>query len=222
MQTLRSGGPRCARDTSTRKWTSTSHRDPAYGELTQLEIKTQVSLLNGRLYHGYDWYSNHRNKERREINDIMLNVHSVNWIEIEGYYTRGNKDGIIVQAKIAPLGKQHSNAFVISRLTDDPASRLAFRVTLKDGKGVQKVLYLKSPQNSLEAIFKANSLVDWLDGATLDTLKTRCRRHICINLKNIAVAEDLKLFLGGAYILDDGFTVQENTIYCKAHKSRQQ
>ncbi|KAB8219620.1 hypothetical protein BDV33DRAFT_191895 [Aspergillus novoparasiticus] len=74
----------------------------------------------------------------------------------------------------------------------------------QSNKGVQKVLYPKSPQNSLEAIFKANSLVDWLDGATLDTLETRCRRHIYINPKNIAVTEDLKLFLGGAYILDDG------------------
>ncbi|PYH91129.1 hypothetical protein BO71DRAFT_56904 [Aspergillus ellipticus CBS 707.79] len=87
---------------------------------------------------------------------------------------------------------------------DDPTCRLAFRVTLKDEKGVQKVLYPTSPQTSLKAIFKANSLVEWLDGATINALKPRCRRHIYINPTHVTVAEDLKFFLGGAYILDDG------------------
>ena len=47
-------------------------------------------------------------------------------------------------------------------------------------------------------------MVDWLDGATIDDLKARRRRHIYINPKNKKVDDDLKFFLDGGYILDDG------------------
>jgi hypothetical protein len=147
----------CASDTSTRKRMFTPQHDPAYRELTQLEIQTQMSLLNRRLYQGTNWV---KNKKHDHIYGILVWLHSVIPVRIRGFYLRDNKDGIIVQAKLAQLGERHPNVFVISERTDDPASRLAFRVTLKDEKGDQKVVYLTSGRNSLEVIFKANSLVD--------------------------------------------------------------
>ncbi|PYI22710.1 hypothetical protein BO99DRAFT_325487 [Aspergillus violaceofuscus CBS 115571] len=135
---------------------------------------------------------------------MRLYIHIVNRIMVEGFYTRDNEDGITVQAELAPLGERHPKVFVSPKTTNDPASRLAFRVTLKDEKGEQKVLYLTVSTNFLEAIFKINSLVDWLDGATIHDLKARRRRHIYIHPSNKNLDDDLRNFLGGGYILDDG------------------
>jgi hypothetical protein len=188
---------------TTRKQIIAAQHDPAYEQLTSLETQTQISLLNGRRFLGQHWWSSHRDKEKRQIYGLCLLVHSVIWLRFRGFYLSHNKGGIIVQAELARLGERHPNAYVVSERTDDPASCLAFRVTLKDEKGDQTVVYPTSPP-TLEAIFKVNSLVDWLHGATISTLKTRGRRHIFINPNNVNVAEDLKFFQGGAYILEDG------------------
>ncbi|KAF4186711.1 hypothetical protein CNMCM7927_005255 [Aspergillus lentulus] len=188
---------------TTRKQIIAAQHDPAYGELTSIEIQTQISLLNGRRFKGQHWWSSHGAKEKRQIYGLCLLVHSVIWLRLRGFYLSHNKDGVIVQAELARLGERHPNAYVVSERADDPASCLAFRVTLKDENGDQKVVYPTSPP-TLEAIFKVNSLVDWLHGATFSTLKTRGRRHIFINPTNVNVAEDLKFFQGGAYILEDG------------------
>ncbi|KAL4908410.1 hypothetical protein BDW74DRAFT_175093 [Aspergillus multicolor] len=180
--------------------------------LSPQAIRTQISLLSGRRYQAYAVREQSRNP-KGPLPEVGLatSVHTVLRIKILGFYLRDNKDGIMIQVELAPPGEKHEKAFAPGT-QDDPASRLAFRVTLKDKGGNSHVIYPSATEDSLSCVYKANSFVDWLeDGATDLVLRKRRKRHIYVPKHVITVHEDLKFFKGGGYILEDGTLVKELT-----------
>lgn len=75
---------------------------------------------------------------------------------------------------------------------------------MKDPKRVNKTVYPKAGGHGEFPIFKANLFVEWMDGVTNNILATRCRQYINIPKDTRTVSEELKFFIGGRYILDDG------------------
>lgn len=175
--------------------------DRVYKSLREQEIKNRTSLLSGRYYEGFD--------HKIPVHNTTVyttSVHTFIRLRLPGYFKKDNKEkGMLVQVKIAPVGKRavREEVFIPHARDDDLVSRLVFRVLVKDPKGVEKTVYPTAEGDGESPIFKANSLVDGMDGATNDIIATRCRRYIQISKDAHTVSENLKFFIGGGYILDD-------------------
>ncbi|KAL2808969.1 hypothetical protein BJX63DRAFT_407183 [Aspergillus granulosus] len=98
----------------------------------------------------------------------------------------------------------HPEAWATAAKDDDPAARLAFRVTVKDKHSETHVIYPRAIPPSTTTVFRSSSLVDRLDGATYSDLAKRRRRYVNFADHLVNVPAELEFFRGGGYVLDDG------------------
>lgn len=166
--------------------------DAAPAHLSTQVVKTQMELLNGRFYRGH-W-------ERDTV--LLVRVHTVLALKVHTSKAN-NESGVIVRAEIRPRGEKHPNAWATQAQEDDPAARLGFRITVKDKNKHDCLIY---PQTDGEGyLFRANAFVEWMAGDSDEAIANRPRRYVKIpaHYKGY-VPDDMRIFVGGAYVDNDG------------------
>ena len=68
---------------------------------------------------------------------------------------------VTVRVELSSPGTRHQNIFTVRAVKNDPASRLALRVTGRTPDGDEFVTYPRSM--GLKALLLVNSLVEWLE-----------------------------------------------------------
>ena len=84
---------------------------------------------------------------------------------------------LTLHPEFSEVGQRHVHVYATQARDDDPASRLALRVTGKRADGTRLDLYLSRITES--AVGKANAFIDRiLEGIDEDELKSRPRRWV--------------------------------------------
>ncbi|KAJ5151941.1 hypothetical protein N7492_010236 [Penicillium capsulatum] len=115
-------------------------------------------------------------------------------------------DGFWVQAQLAPPGTKHPHVWAQEATPEDPGSRLALRFGILDSDG-NEIGFQYPTSGGWEACFKANRLVDELNGDRAPDISKRPRRHIYVDHRHGPYLEkhpELAKFVGGSYIGNNG------------------
>ncbi|KAG2022220.1 hypothetical protein GB937_004315 [Aspergillus fischeri] len=107
-----------------------------------------------------------------------------------------------IRAEIKPHGQKHPQRWAYHVTSDDPASRLAFRLTVMGPENQEFGFYASGRGTKL--VKKANGFIDWMSGVTDEEIATRPRRYLNIQMSHEKVHEALRPFVGGAYTDDNG------------------
>lgn len=109
----------------------------------------------------------------------------------------------VVQVELSGPGEEHPNLWATKALSDDPAKRLAFRLTIRfEGQTPDTICY---PTNGGDyAPYKANVFFDWMDGLTDERIIESPRRFLNIQPGVQTVPERLVYFRNGGYTDDSG------------------
>ncbi|KAE8418675.1 hypothetical protein BDV36DRAFT_308414 [Aspergillus pseudocaelatus] len=105
------------------------------------------------------------------------------------------KNGCWVQAELSPIGTRHPQVWAKATKDQDPGSRLAFRVSTRSADGHET------------GCFRANTLVDELNGDDYLQICQRPRRFVYIDPRNKSLLNSypiLQAFINGAYTDDKG------------------
>jgi hypothetical protein len=106
---------------------------------------------------------------------------------------------ILVQAEVAAEGTRHPQFWAKKAMADDPAGRLAFKVTYQPKEKSNEPMVIYPPTDGEYAVHKANAFVDWFDGATREEIAENPKRHLHIDKSLKYVPENLEFFRDGAY-----------------------
>lgn len=103
-------------------------------------------------------------KGRQYTANSVWNGLTINFWEMSLRIPRTAVDGtrkVTVRAELPAPGTRHENVFAVLAKDDDPASRLAFRVTGRTPSGDEFVAYPRS--KGLRTLFHANVMAEWLE-----------------------------------------------------------
>ncbi|KAH8692893.1 hypothetical protein BGW36DRAFT_436650 [Talaromyces proteolyticus] len=134
--------------------------------------------------------------------DGCIHVHVHTTMRLSVVAPRKEFSRVLVQVELTE-NERHPQVWAVQARNDEPASRLAFKITIiypGGQEGDEVVLY---PQDRYAAApYKANGFVDWINGDNPEAIASRPRRHL--HIPNIAegVPEHLKQFIGGGYTDD--------------------
>jgi hypothetical protein len=107
-----------------------------------------------------------------------------------------------IRAEIKPHGQKHPQRWASHATSEDPASRLAFRLTVMGPENQEFGFYASGRGTKL--VKKANGFIDWMSGVTDEEIATRPRRYLNIQMSHEKVPDALRPFVGGAYTDDNG------------------
>ncbi|KAJ6020677.1 hypothetical protein N7540_006181 [Penicillium herquei] len=120
--------------------------------------------------------------------------------------------GFWIRAEISPVGERHPNLWALDAKPEDPGSRLAIRISLRDSNDCEmEVLYPSS--NGEKAACQANGLMDALNGDHIVQIAKRPRRYVLVHKHSALICKQhpfLNGFIGGGYTDDDGNLIQHN------------
>ncbi|KAE8553728.1 hypothetical protein EYB25_005110 [Talaromyces marneffei] len=132
-------------------------------------------------------------KERNPKYTIL--IHSTMRLIITDAPMEGQRGNALVKFEFAE--GRHDNVWALRALDTDPCRRLAIRVTLTYEDGSTRTFY---PQSNSECDpYKANSVVDWVNGDNDDIIASRPRRFIFIQSQMTDVPPALQKFVLGGY-----------------------
>ncbi|GIC92158.1 uncharacterized protein Aud_008619 [Aspergillus udagawae] len=107
-----------------------------------------------------------------------------------------------IRAEIKPHGQKHPQRWASHATSEDPASRLAFRLTVM-GPEKQEFGFYASGRGA-KLVKKANGFIDWMSGVTDEEIATKPRRYLNIQMSHEKVPDALRPFVGGAYTDGNG------------------
>lgn len=113
-----------------------------------------------------------------------------------------------IRAEIKAPGQKHPQRWASHATSEDPAFRLAFRLTVTGPEDKEFGFYASGRGRKL--VKKANGFVDWMSGVTDEEIATRPRRYLNIQMSHEKVTDALRPFVGGAYTNDNGNIMSED------------
>lgn len=116
------------------------------------------------------------------------------------------ENGLWVKAELSPAGERHPHVWATSTKEEDPGSRLAFRVSIKDTEGLETFVDYPTIK-TWQAAYRANAIVDGLNGDEYPAIAKRPRRWVYIDPRShglVSTCPLLKDFIDGAYTDNDG------------------
>ncbi|KUL81547.1 hypothetical protein ZTR_10065 [Talaromyces verruculosus] len=165
-----------------RRWSSTG--------TSSIQVRrTQAELHTGRGYSGH-WIV-----PQTKDPTYLVFVHSMLRLVITNAPMEGHRGKAMVKFELAE--GRHEKVWALEALATDPGRRLAIRVTLSYQDG--KTLSFYPQTDSEDAPYKANTVMDWLDGDGDEVSAHRPRRYIFIQKQMTGVPEHLQKFVKGGY-----------------------
>lgn len=128
--------------------------------------------------------------------------------------------GFWIKAELAPIGERHPHVWAQDATQEDPGSRLAIRFGIRDSNGDEIGVEYPSA-GGWRACYKANRIVDELNGDTCLQSSKRPRRHVYVDARHkrlLRTHPELEKFVGGAYIGDNGEFISPNRIRSKRRR----
>lgn len=120
--------------------------------------------------------------------------------------------GFWIRADISPIGERHPHLWALDAKPDDPASRLAIRISLRDSDDCEIDVQYPS-RNGEKIACQANGLMDLLNGDHITEIAKRPRRYATVFPNSTGICEKypfLRGFIGGGFTDDDGNLIQHN------------
>lgn len=162
----------------------------------KMTFRKQCELLNGSFYKGSEFKQGSYSNYQFNIQHTTFRVD----------HAPPCQEKFFIKTEIAPVGEQHPNKYAEYAAQEDPAIRLAIRVSLRDENGEE--LFSQYPaSSSWQATAIANSLFDQLAGHELEDICLRRVRYVFIDKRLSNVPQVLEPFRNGAYRDDDGHVV---------------
>lgn len=119
--------------------------------------------------------------------------------------------GFWIKAELPPVGERHPRVWVTEATLEDPGSRLAIRVGIRDSDDGE-IGFEYPSSDSWQACYKANRLVDELNGDSYLEISKRPRRHVFVDERHKGLLKrypELKKYVGGAFNDHDGNLVRD-------------
>ncbi|CAG8120048.1 unnamed protein product [Penicillium olsonii] len=119
--------------------------------------------------------------------------------------------GFWIKAELSPIGKRHPRVWATEATLEDPGSRLAIRVGIRDSDD-REIGFEYPSSDSWQACYKANRLVDELNGDSYLEISKRPRRHLFVDGRHKGLLKrypGLKKYVGGAFNGHDGNLVRD-------------
>ncbi|CAG8321667.1 unnamed protein product [Penicillium salamii] len=120
--------------------------------------------------------------------------------------------GFWIKAELSPVGERHPYVWATGATLQDPGSRLAIRVEVR-GSSDRKIGVEYPSADFWQACYKANRLVDELNGDSCFEISKRPRRHIFVDGRHkrfLKEYPELEKYLGGAFNDNDGNIVRDS------------
>lgn len=114
--------------------------------------------------------------------------------------------GFWVKAELSRVGERHPHVWATHATLEDPGSRLAIRVGIRDSDGREIATEYPS-SDTWQAWYKANRIVDELNGDSCLEISKRPRRHIFVDARHKGLLRrhpELEIFVGGAFTGNNG------------------
>ncbi|KAB8259213.1 hypothetical protein BDV32DRAFT_59645 [Aspergillus pseudonomiae] len=109
--------------------------------------------------------------------------------------------GFILKVEMSSPGTVHPHLYAKQASYDDPAGRIAVKITAKLGNGEDYSLYAQQPDDGWKEPMRLNTVFDWFSGTTLEqtAAKNPPRRYIYISQKDYEkyFARQLSTFVRG-------------------------
>ncbi|KAJ6125273.1 hypothetical protein N7471_012590 [Penicillium samsonianum] len=114
--------------------------------------------------------------------------------------------GFWVKAELSCVGERHPHVWATNATLEDPGSRLAIRIRIRDSDGREIATEYPS-SDTWQACYKANRIVDELNGDSCLEISKRPRRHIFVDARHKGLLRrhpELEIFVGGAFTGNNG------------------